>query len=137
MKFLFYSRDDSHIQLPSQFLSQSSFCENSADSLANSNSLPKQEPPSPVRPTRTSSRKAEAAPPAVVNRPGRERRPAENTAVEKEEEEEQEEISPSQSILSKMKAAELKSRKNARVETRGIKRWWLTYIIDWNYHGRS
>jgi hypothetical protein len=58
----------------------------------------------------------------VVNRPGGERRPAENTAVEKEEEEEQEEISPSQSILSKMKAAELKSRKNARVETRGIKR---------------
>jgi hypothetical protein len=108
------------MQLPSQFLSQSSFCENSADSLPISNSLPQQEPPSPVRPTRTSSRKAEAAAPAVVNRPGRERPPAENTAVEKEEEEE--EISPSQSILSKMKAAELKSRKNARVETRGIKR---------------
>ena len=43
--------------------------------------------------------------------------------AEKEEEEEEEgKLSPSQSILSKMKAAELKIRKNARVETRGVKR---------------
>ena len=40
----------------------------------------------------------------------------------KEEEEEEGKMSPSQSILSKMKAAELKIRKNARVETRGVKR---------------
>ena len=38
------------------------------------------------------------------------------------EEEEEGKLSPSQSILSKMKAAELKIRKNARVETRGVKR---------------